>query len=136
MREMTVNADVDQIARVTDFVNEHLAGLGCSEQVRIQMDVAIDEIFGNIARYAYNPETGKATVRVNVEEDPLRVVISFIDDGKPFDPLAAEIPDTTALPARERPIGGLGLFMVKKMMDDISYSYRNGQNILTILKKI
>ena len=136
MREITVNASADNIARVTGFVNDQLTELGCSDRVRIQVDVAIDEIFGNIARYAYNPETGPATVRVDVTEEPLRVVITFIDHGMPYDPVSADIPDTTRLPARERPIGGLGLFMVKKMMDDISYSYLDGKNILTIRKRI
>ena len=136
MRTITVSASVDQIRPVTDFVNIRLKELGCSDRIRIQIDVAIDEIFGNIARYAYDPETGPATVCVDVEEDPLCVIITFIARGKPYDPLAAEIRDTTALPAAERPIGGLGLFMVKKTMDDISYTYRNGQNILTIRKKV
>ena len=136
MREITVDAAVDQITVVTAFVNEQLAELGCSERVRIQVDMAIDELFGNIARYAYDPDTGPATVRVDVEEDPLCVIISFIDQGTPFNPLAKEMPDTTGMKARERPIGGLGLFMVKKTMDDVAYAYEDGKNILTIRKKI
>ena len=136
MREMTVEATLEHIKPITDFVNEQLADLGCSQRVRIQVDIAIDELFGNIARYAYDPETGSATVRVDVEDDPLSVIITFIDHGVPYDPLATEFVDTTHLPAKERPIGGLGLFMVKNTMDDISYSYEGGQNILTIRKKI
>ena len=136
MREITVDAAVDQIPVVTAFVNAQLAELGCSERVRIQVDVAIDELFGNIARYAYDPDTGPATVRVDVEEDPLCVIISFIDQGIPFNPLAKEMPDTTGMKARERPIGGLGLFMVKQTMDDVAYAYEDGKNILTIRKKI
>ena len=136
LREITVTATFDQIKTVTDFVNDQLAGLGCSERIRIQVDIAIDELFGNIARYAYQPNIGPATVRVEVGEGPLSVIITFIDHGVPYNPLAARIPDTTSLPASERPIGGLGLFMVKKTMDDISYNYRDGQNILTIRKKL
>lgn len=136
MQEMTINATIDQIEPVTDFVNEQLAGLGCSKRVRIQVDVAIDELFGNIARYAYNPEVGPATVRVEVEEDPLCVIITFIDNGIPYDPLSAEFVDTRHLPAEERPIGGLGVFIVKQTMDDVKYSYKDGQNILSIRKKI
>ena len=135
MREITVEAATEQVERVTAFVNAHLAELGCSERIRIQMDVAIDEIFSNIARYAYAPERGDATVRVDVEEHPLSVIITFIDRGMPYDPLKAKAPDVT-LPASARPIGGLGIFMVKKTMDGIAYSYRDGQNILTIRKKI
>lgn len=136
MNQITVNADVNQVRTVTDFVNGHLEPLGCSERIRIQVDVAIDEIFSNISRYAYNPETGQATVKVEVQEEPLSVIITFIDHGKPFDPLARELPDVTRLPKGERPVGGLGLFMVKKTMDDISYTYKDGQNILTIRKRI
>ena len=136
MREITVDADVEQIKPVTDFVNLQLEELSCSPRIRIQIDVAIDEIFSNIARYAYNKMNGTATVRVDVEEDPLCVVITFSDHGEPYDPLSIEMPDTTGLPAKKRPIGGLGLFMVKKTMDAIDYTYEDGKNILTIRKKI
>lgn len=134
--QITVTAEVDQVKTVTRFVNERLERLGCSERTRIQTDVAIDEIFSNIAHYAYAPETGPATIRVEVEEEPPRVAITFIDHGVPFNPLKEEQPDTTGLSKAERPIGGLGLFMVKKTMDDISYEYKDGQNILTIRKKL
>ena len=101
----------------------------------MQIDVAIDELFANIANYAYTPDVGPATVRVEVEEDPLTVVITFIDKGIPYDPLAKEDPDIT-LSAEEREIGGLGIFMVKQTMDEISYEYKDGQNILTIKKNL
>ena len=136
MDQITVDADVQQVQTVTRFVNERLEALGCSERIKYQVDMAIDEIFSNIANYAYNPETGPATVMVEVEEEPLSVVIAFADHGVPYDPLAEERPDYSGLPKAERPIGGLGLFMVKRIMDDISYEYRDGQNILTIRKKI
>ena len=136
MLEITVDAAVDQIKPVTDFVNLQLEKLGCSKRIRIQIDVAIDEIFSNIARYAYSEMDGTATIRVDVDENPLSVIITFSDHGKPYDPLSKEMPDTIGLPARKRPIGGLGLFMVKKTMDATSYSYENGQNILTIRKNI
>ena len=136
MREIIVDTDLDQIAPVTDFVNEQLKEIGCSDRVRIQIDVAIDELFGNIIRYAYGEEKGPATVQMEVEEDPLSVILTFIDQGIPFNPLTKEMPDTTGLKAKQRPIGGLGLFMVKKTMDDISYEYRDGKNILMIRKII
>ena len=136
MNEMTVAATLEHIKPVMDFVNAKLKELGCSERNRIQLDVAVDELFGNIARYAYQPGIGEATVRLDVEKDPLCVIITFIDRGVPYDPLKAEFVDTTHLPANERPIGGLGLFMVKRIMDNVSYNYRDGQNILTIRKKI
>lgn len=135
MKELTVEAKTTNIEAVTDFVNEQLEALDCPMKAQIQIDIAIDELFGNIAHYAYNPEIGKATVRVEVIEDPLAVTITFIDNGVPYDPLAKADPDTT-LSAEEREIGGLGIYMVKKSMDDITYEYKDGQNILTIKKKI
>lgn len=135
MKELNISATVENIAAVTAFVDEQLEALDCPMKTQLQVDVAIDELFGNIAHYAYNPEVGAATVRVEVTEDPLSVVITFIDNGVPYDPLAKADPDIT-LSAEERQIGGLGIYMVKKSMDDISYEYKNGQNILRIKKHI
>ena len=133
MKELIIDATVENIERVTEFVDEQLERLECPMQM--QIDIAIDELFGNIAHYAYHPEVGSATVRVEVIENPLAVVITFIDNGIPYDPLAASEPDTT-LSAEERQIGGLGIYMVKKSMDDITYEYREGKNILKIKKNI
>ena len=135
MKELTVEAKTTNIEAVTDFVNEQLEALDCPIKAQLQIDIAIDELFGNIAHYAYNPEIGKATVRVEVIEDPLAVTITFIDNGVPYDPLAKADPDTT-LSAEEREIGGLGIYMVKKSMDDITYEYKDGQNILAIKKNL
>ena len=135
MKELTIAAKVENIEAVTNFVNEQLEALDCPMKAQVQIDIAIDELFGNIAHYAYNPEIGKATVRVEVIEDPLAVVITFIDNGVPYDPLAKADPDTT-LSAEEREIGGLGIYMVKKSMDDITYEYKDGQNILAIKKNL
>ena len=135
MKELTVDAAVENIEVVTDFVNEELEKLDCPLKARRQIDVAIDELFGNIARYAYSPDVGKATVRFSVEENPLEVTITFIDNGIPFNPLEKSNPDTH-LSAEERPIGGLGIFLVKKSMDLVEYEYKNGQNILKSKKNI
>ena len=135
MNELTIAATVENIETVTDFVNVHLEALECPMKAQMQINIAIDELFGNIAHYAYHPEVGEATVRVEVIQDPLSVVITFIDNGIPYDPLTAAGPDTT-LSAEERSIGGLGIYMVKKSMDEIAYRYENGSNILSIRKKI
>ena len=135
MTELTIAATVENIEVVTDFVNEQLAALDCPMKAQMQIDIAIDELFGNIAHYAYNPEIGQATVRVEVVENPLAVTITFIDNGVPYDPLAKADPNTT-LSAEERKIGGLGIYMVKKSMDDITYEYKDGQNILAIKKSL
>ena len=135
MKELTIAATVENIEVVTDFVNEQLEAFDCPMKAQIQIDIAIDELFGNIAHYAYNPEVGDATVRVEVVEDPLAVVITFIDKGVPYDPLAKADPDIT-LSAEEREIGGLGIFITKKTMDSVEYAYENGENVLTMTKKI
>lgn len=135
MKELTVDATVENIGKVTDFVDGQLELYDCPMKAQTQINIAIDELFGNIAHYAYNPDVGPATVRVEVVGEPLAVVITFIDRGVPYDPLAKEDPDTS-LSTEERGIGGLGIYMVKKSMDEITYEYRDGQNILKIKKKI
>ena len=135
MTELTIAATVENIEKVTAFVDEQLEALDCPMKAQMQIDIAIDELFGNIAHYAYNPEIGQATVRVEVLENPLAVTITFIDNGTPYDPLAKADPDTT-LSAEERDVGGLGIYMVKKSMDEITYEYLEGRNILKIKKNI
>ena len=135
MKELTIAAAVENIEKVTAFVDSQLEELNCPMKARMQIDIAIDELFGNIAHYAYYPKEGTATVRVEVLEEPLAVVITFIDNGVPYDRLKNADPDIT-LSAEEREIGGLGIYMVKKSMDDIFYEYKEGQNILKIRKEI
>ena len=135
MKEMDIEAKRENLPRVLAFVDEELEKAGCSMKTQIQIDVAVEEIFINIANYAYAPVTGTAVIRAEVLENPLSVVLSFIDHGMPYDPLAKEDPDIT-LSAEERAIGGLGIFMVKKLMDHVSYEFRNGKNILRMKKII
>lgn len=135
MKELIIDATVENIEKVMAFVDEQLEQLNCPMKAQIQINIAIDELFGNIAHYAYNPETGSATVRIDVLQEPLSVVVTFIDTGKAYNPLTREDPDVT-LTAQEREIGGLGIYMVKKSMDEISYEYKDGQNILRIKKEI
>ncbi len=135
MKEITVAATVENIGTVTEFVDKQLEELKCPMKAQIQIDIAIDELLGNIAHYAYHPDIGEATVRVEVENEPLSVVITFMDGGVPYDPLKKADPDVS-LSAEERELGGLGIFLVKNSMDDISYEYKDGQNILKIKKNI
>ncbi len=135
MKELTVDATVENIQPVTEFVDELLERYDCPMKAQLQIDIAIDELFSNIAHYAYNPDVGPATVRVEVTQDPLSVLITFIDKGVPYDPLAKADPEISGS-AEERQIGGLGIYMVKKTMDDVSYEYKDGQNILRIRKHI
>jgi len=135
MTEISVPVTIENVPVVTDSVDEELEKIDCPMKAEMQINIAIDELFGNIANYAYNPEVGPATVRVEVMDDPMSVVLTFIDHGMPFDPTAKADPDTT-LSAEERGVGGLGIFLVKKSMDEISYEYKDGQNILKIKKNL
>lgn len=135
MKEITLAAILENIETVTDFVNAQLEELDCPMKAQMQIDIAIDELFSNIARYAYAPNVGEATVRVESSDDPLTVIITFIDKGVPYNPLEKEDPDTT-LSADDRQIGGLGIYMVKKSMDDMRYEYKDGQNISSIVKRL
>lgn len=133
MEKLDILAKTENLDTVIDFVNEHLEGVECPMKIQMQIDVAVEEIFVNIANYAYGTGEGPATVRINVDNHNKIVDITFIDNGVPYDPLAKEDPDIT-LSAQERQIGGLGIFMVKKSMDDVTYEYRDGHNILTLKK--
>lgn len=135
MKELTLEASVPNVRRVTEFIDAELEALGCKPKTRGHIDVAIDELFSNITRYAYEKGEGKATVRLEVLEDPRTVCITFIDNGRPFNPLERQAPDTS-LPLDRRPIGGLGIFITKKLMDAVEYKYQDGQNILQIRKII
>ena len=135
MAELIVEAKLDNLAQVLQFVDSRLEEEDCPIGVQMKIDVAVEELFVNIASYAYTPGSGSAAVRMEVEEDPKTVVITFVDHGVPYDPLAKEDPDVT-MPAEDRQIGGLGVFMVKKTMDDVAYEYRDGQNILTLKKNL
>ena len=133
--ELSLEAADENLDRVIAFVDERLEALDCLPHEQMQVDVAVEELFINIAHYAYAPQTGPVTVRVETEKDPKAVSITFIDGGTPYDPLAKADPDITAS-VEERPIGGLGIYMVKQSMDSVDYRYQNGRNMLTIRKKL
>ena len=135
MKELTIKATTDNIPEVTAFIDEQLEAVDCAMKAQMQIDVAIDELFGNIAHYAYAPGEGDATVRFEFDESSRVAAITFIDSGVPFDPLAMDEPDVSAA-AQDRQIGGLGIFLVKKTMDGVAYRYEDGKNVLTIEKRV
>ena len=135
MQEKVFSAAIESIPNVTAWIDEALEKLDCSMKAQMQIDVAIDEIFSNIARYAYPNKSGIVTMQYSFEELSRLFSITFIDQGIPFDPLQQENPDTS-LDVQDREIGGLGIFLVRKIMDDISYQYRDGKNILSLKKTI
>ena len=131
--EITLPAKTQSIEAMTEFVDAILDENECPKKAKMQLNVAIDEIVCNIANYAYGKDGGEVTLRVNVTYDPHGVTLTFIDSGTPYDPLKKPDPDTS-LSAEERQIGGLGIFLVKKTMDDMTYEFTGGQNILTLRK--
>ena len=165
MDEITLDAVVANIETVTDFIDKILEDIECPMKVKIQIDIAIDEIFSNIVYYAYRDaaackgadcnentdskeksgnnenarrndnKNGKVTVQIQTCDNPKSVSITFIDSGIPYNPLETKEPDIT-LSAEERQIGGLGIYMVKKNMDEMKYEYMDGKNCLTIMKFI
>lgn len=133
MKELVIEAERENLPKVQAFIDEQLEAAGCPMPTQITIDVAAEEIFVNIASYAYSPETGPVTIQVAVHENPLSAKITFIDHGRPYNPLEKPDPDTT-LTVRQRKKGGLGIYMVKQSMDRVNYEYQNGKNMLTIEK--
>ena len=129
------HAVIGDVTPATAFLEEELEKLGCSMKAIIRCSVALDEIFSNIVNYGYPDSPGPVTVKLSEAFEPHRVYIRFEDEGIPYNPLTNEDPDVT-LGAEERGIGGLGIFMVKKTMDDVKYEYENGKNILSLMKLI
>ena len=135
MKEITLEARIENLPILIDFIDGYLEANACSVKAQMQIDVAVDEIFTNISSYAYAPNVGEATVRIAKNDFSPQAEITFIDSGTPYKPLEKEDPDVT-LSAEERQIGGLGIFMVKKSMDEMTYEYKDGQNVLTIKKRL
>ena len=130
---LKVDALTENLDEVMDFVGGILDEQGCPMKTKMQFDLAVEEIFVNIANYAYGDSVGKAEIEAEVNDGT--VTLTFIDSGMPFNPLTKKDPDIT-LSAEKRAIGGLGIFLVKKYMDDVSYDYADGKNMLTVTKKI
>lgn len=135
MEVITVPAESAALETVNTFIEEKLESINCPKRARMQMKLAVEEIFVNISSYAYHPEVGQAEVGVDIDGDPPTVTIRFLDQGHPFNPLEKPDADIT-LSAQDREIGGLGILLVKKIMDQVDYAYENGRNILTIKKEI
>ena len=133
--DLTIEAKVENIEPLTDFVNSQLEAMGCSLRAQSQIDIALDELFSNICHYAYGGKTGHATVSVEELPEENAVQITIKDYGIPFDPLAHDDPDVS-LGIHERTIGGLGIFLVKKTMNDLRYEYRDGCNVITVVKTL
>ena len=135
MKSLTVPAELEQLQTVQDFIAEELESRDCPMKAQFQIEVAVEEIFVNIAHYAYGGKPGEAAIGLDVIPNPKSCRIVFRDKGVPYNPLEKPDPDIT-LSAEERQIGGLGIYMVKQSMDKVEYRYEDGCNILTIEKNI
>ncbi len=133
MKELKIKALISNLDEVLAFLDAELEAMDCPMKTQIQLDVAVEEIFVNIASYAYVPGEGDAIIRLEKLSDPNGIEITFIDEGIEYDPVKKEDPDVT-LSADERQIGGLGIYMVKKSMDDMIYERSEGKNILKLIK--
>lgn len=132
---ITVEAINSNIDVVNDFIHAKLSGTNCSNKILMNIDLSVEELFVNIANYAYPDKQGSVVVECWTDEESSEVNIKFIDEGIPFNPLKKPDPDINAS-AEERKIGGLGIFLTKKLMDNVVYNYSDGKNQITITKKI
>ncbi len=132
MKKITVPAKIESIEVVTDWIDEQLEEKDCSFKMITQVNIVLDEILSNIAKYAYEDQDGDITVECDIDSS---LHLTFKDHGIAYNPLEKEDPDITAS-AEDRDIGGLGIYLTKKMTDAISYEYADGQNVLTIQKQI
>ena len=132
MKELTLEAKVEKLDDILSFIDQELEDAGCTMKAQMQIDLAAEEIFVNIAHYAYGSGEGNATIQVETSKDESKAEITFIDEGKPYNPLERKDPDVT-LSAEERQIGGLGIYIVKKSMDEVTYKFEDGKNILKMV---
>ncbi len=137
MKELEIDATVENLTKVLMFVDAELESVDCPMKSQMQIDIAVEEIYVNIAHYAYKEQgiTGRAWLRMDISGDPMVATFTFIDQGVPYNPLAKPDPDIT-LSADERQIGGLGIYMVKESMEDLSYEYADGSNVFTFKKTL
>ena len=135
MNQIKVDAAVEQLAAVLEFVHQQFAEDSCSPRWLMQLDLALEELFVNIANYAYAPETGTATISAGMLPDAQTLEVTLIDSGTPYDPLARKDPNVN-IPLQDRVPGGLGIFLAKKNTDALQYAYRDGCNVLTFRKKL
>ncbi len=135
METLKTKADIENLDEVTEFIDEQLEEAGCSIEIVMSVELSVEEMFTNVASYAYRD--GQGFVEISVEHllDPERMIIIMADSGQRFDPLEKTDPDTSDT-LRNDVIGGLGIYVVKKQMDRVSYKYENGQNILTMEKLV
>ncbi|WP_028243494.1 ATP-binding protein [Pseudobutyrivibrio ruminis] len=138
------DAKIEYLNKATAFLEETLEEIGCNMKQIVQLSVVLEEVFVNIAHYAYAkadsagniiPDTGSGQMSLTLVAENGNLSMIFEDEGRPYNPLEKEDPDVT-LAVEDREIGGLGIYIVKKRMDDVSYEYKDGKNVLSLMKKL
>ncbi len=135
MEELRLQASDETLYTVLDAIEKQLDANECPETIKSIMLIAVEEIFVNIAHYAYGGKSGEAVVNLDIRNDPKSCRVVLQDRGIPYNPLEKADPDIT-LSAEERDIGGLGIYMVKQSMDRVEYRYEDGCNILMLEKNL
>jgi anti-sigma regulatory factor (Ser/Thr protein kinase) len=131
-KEIVVSATIDELDRLLEWISDNLEE-ECPGKISNQIAVVTEELFVNIASYAYPGKTGDVTIRISL--DALRLVMQFEDSGIAFNPLEHELPNVNT-GIEDRKIGGLGIYLTRKWMDEVIYQWKNGKNVLTIVKQI
>jgi len=133
MEELRLEAKAEKLSEVLAFVDERLEAADCPLKAQMQIDVAVEELFVNVAYYAYPGGAGDVVIAMEIRDGT--AVIRLMDSGLPFNPLDRPDPDVKAT-ADKRKIGGLGIYMAKKSMDSMDYQHTGGMNVLTMSKRI
>jgi len=130
--ELQVEAKVEHLARISEFIADALRAFGLDDRKSFELHLAVDEACANIMHYAYSEAGGTIELSCERRNGAVRVIIK--DQGKPFDPTAVPPPDLDA-DVEARAVGGLGIYFMRRMVDTINYEYRDGQNVLTMVKR-
>jgi serine/threonine-protein kinase RsbW len=130
--KLTVEAKVEQLARIGEFVADAMRAFGLDARKSFEVQLAVDEACTNIMHYAYSEAGGVIELSCARRNDEVQIIIT--DSGKPFDPIAVPPPNLNG-DVEHRAVGGLGIYFMGRMMDEVSYEFRNGQNVLTLVKR-
>jgi serine/threonine-protein kinase RsbW len=135
MDQITVPAQKENLSRVLEFIGQELESFPYNPKALLRLELAVEEAFVNIASYAYQPDNGEITVGMGIDEEPLQVTVQLIDSGIRFNPLENEDPDVSTGIEQKQP-GGLGIFLIKKNVDQVQYQYQEGKNMLTLHQRM
>jgi serine/threonine-protein kinase RsbW len=135
MHKLILTAKIENLNKVFDFLDAQLSSLAYNMKAKLQLELSIEEAYVNISKYAYKSDKGEVEILTTVDEDPLQITVQLVDSGIPYNPLKTEDPDLCT-DTEEKELGGLGIFLIKKNVDNIKYKYHNGKNILTLQKKL